>query len=102
MSTGDENAGAAGLAPHSLVARASLCPVVVSGVEFPVVDPQLAVEEMQLFDTGMRMRWVTRAGREAHQHADPVPFRVGRERIVGLALLQAGILTYLVSAWRVG
>jgi hypothetical protein len=36
---------------------------------------------MQLFYARMRMRGVTRAGREAYQHADAVPFRVGREQL---------------------
>jgi hypothetical protein len=53
--------------------------VVVAREELAAVDPQLTVEEMQLFDAGMSVRWVARAGREAHQHADPVPFGVGCE-----------------------
>ena len=78
---GDENAGAAGLAPDALVARSRRTVVVVAREELALVDPQLTVEEMQLFHARMRMRGVTRAGREAHQHADPVPFRVGREQL---------------------
>src|SRR5439155_12518652 len=69
---GDEDAGAAGLAPDALVARSRRTVIVVAGHELAFVDPQLAVEEMQLFDAGMRMRRVAGAGREAHQHADPV------------------------------
>ena len=34
---------------------------------------------MQLFDACMGMSWITRAGRKADQHADAVPFRVGRD-----------------------
>ena len=78
---GDENTGAAGLAPDALVARSRRTVVVVARDELALVDPQLAVEEMQLFHARMSMRGVTRAGREAHQHADPVPFRVGREQL---------------------
>ena len=81
LGAGDENAGAAGLAPDALVARSRRTVVVVAREELALVDPQLAVEQMQLFDARMRMRRVTRAGREAHQHADPVPFRVGREQL---------------------
>src|SRR5262245_15512034 len=36
---------------------------------------------MQLFHARMRVRWVTRAGREPDQHADPVPFRIAREQL---------------------
>jgi quercetin dioxygenase-like cupin family protein len=36
---------------------------------------------MQLFYARMRMRGITRAGRETYQHADAVPFRVGREQL---------------------
>ena len=78
---GEEKTGATRLAPDAVVARSSRTAVVVAWNELALVDPQLAVEEMQLFDTGMRMRRVTRTGREAHQHADPVPFRVGREQL---------------------
>src|SRR5882672_9010715 len=36
---------------------------------------------MQFFFARMRMRGVARAGREAYQHADAVPLRVGREQL---------------------
>src|SRR5436190_3376544 len=78
LSACDENAGATGLAPDALVARCRRTVIVVAGDELAVVDPQLAIEKMQLFDARMRMRRITRAGREAYQHADPVPFRVSR------------------------
>src|SRR5512132_3705680 len=78
---GDENAGAAGLAPDALVVRSRRTVVVVARNELAPIDKQLAVEQMQLFYARMSMRWVTRAGREADQHADPVPFRVAREEL---------------------
>src|SRR5919202_17470 len=78
---GDEDAGAARLAIDALVARSRLTVIVVAREELALVDPQLAVEEMQLFHTRMRMRRVARAGCEAYQHADPVPFRVGRQQL---------------------
>ena len=81
LGAGDENAGAARLAPDALVARSRRTVVVVAGDELAIVDPQLTVEQMQLFHARMRMRGITRAGREAYQHADPVPFRVGREQL---------------------
>src|SRR4029077_2727700 len=78
---GDEDAGATGLAPDALVDRSRRTVVVVARDELAPVDPQLTVEEMQLFYARMRMGWVTRAGRKPYQHADPVPFRVGREQL---------------------
>src|SRR5207248_9243920 len=78
---GGEKTGAARLAPDAVVARSRRTVVVVARKELALVDPQLAVEEMQLFDARMRMRRITRAGREAYQHADPVSFRVGREQL---------------------
>src|SRR5215813_2278375 len=73
----NENAGAACLAPDALVACSRRTVVVVAGEELSLVDPQLSVEEMQLFDASMRMRRVARTGREADQHADPMPFGIG-------------------------
>src|SRR4051812_14949131 len=78
---GDEHAGAAGLAPHAVVAGTRRAVVVVAGDKLALVDPQLTVEEMQLLDAGMCMRGVTRARCETHEHADPVPFGVGRQQL---------------------
>jgi hypothetical protein len=77
----DSNNFAAGLTPDALVARSRRTVVVFAREELARVDPQLTVEEMQLFDTRMGVRRVTRAWREAYQHADPEPFRVGREKL---------------------
>ena len=49
VGAGDENAGAARLAPDALVARSRRTVVVVARDELALVDPQLTVEEMQLF-----------------------------------------------------
>src|SRR6185369_6032610 len=81
LGAGDKNAGAACLAPDALVARSRRAVVVVAREELTLVDPQLTVEQMQFFHARMTMRWITRAGRQAYQHADPVPFRVGREQL---------------------
>jgi len=70
VGTGDENAGAAGLAPDALVACARWSVVVIAREELAFVDPQLTVEEMQLFYAGMSMGRVSGAGREAYQHAN--------------------------------
>src|SRR6185503_267512 len=81
LGAADEDAGAAGLTPdaHVGVPRGTI--VVVAGDELAVFDPQLAVEEMQLFHPRMGMRGVARAGREAHQHADKVPLLIRREQL---------------------
>src|SRR6185295_9608798 len=81
LGTGDENAGATGLAPDALVASARCTVVVVAREELAFVDPQLTVEEMQLFYACMSMRGVTGAGREAYQHAYLMLFGVGREQL---------------------
>ena len=81
VDTGDKNAGAACLAPDALVAGSRRTVSVIARQELALVDPQLAVEEMQFFDTGMGMRRITRARRQAHQHADSVPFAIGRQQL---------------------
>src|SRR5205085_12046130 len=78
---GHEHTGAASFAPDALVACVRRTIVVVSREELALVNPQFTVEEMQLFFARMRMRWVTRAGRKAYQHADPISFIVGREQL---------------------
>ena len=50
LGAGDEDAGAACLAPDTIIARSRRTVVVVPREELALVDPQLAVEEMQLFD----------------------------------------------------
>jgi hypothetical protein len=49
LSTRNENASAARLAPNALVARPGRTVVVVAGKELALIDPQLTAEEMQLF-----------------------------------------------------
>src|SRR5688572_29206330 len=78
---GDENAGAAGLAPDALVARARRAVIVIAGEELARVDPEFAVEKMQLFHAGMGVRRIARAGRQPYQHADPVSYMVGGEQL---------------------
>src|ERR1051326_8342643 len=78
---GDEDAGAARLAPDALVAGSGGTVIVIAGHELLLVDPQLAIEEMQLFHPRMRMRRVAGARCEAYQHADPRSFRISREQL---------------------
>jgi hypothetical protein len=81
LRTGNEQARAASLAPHTLIGRIRLCAVVVAGIELALVDPKLAVEKMQLFHTAVRMRRILAARRQAHQHADDVALIVGGEQL---------------------
>src|ERR1041385_804067 len=81
IGTGDEETGAARLAPDALIARARRTVVVIARDELAVFDPQLTVEEKQFFDPGMSMRGIARIRRETHQHADPMPFGVGGEEL---------------------
>jgi hypothetical protein len=78
---GDQNAGAASLTPDTFIARARRSLIVVAGEELALVDPQLPVEEMQLFGASMRMRWVICSGGEPYKHADPVPFVVSCQQL---------------------
>src|SRR2546423_8265803 len=69
---GDEDAGAARLRPEEHTSELQSLAFVVSRLVLELIDPQLAVEEMQFFCARMRMRRVAGAGRDADQHADPV------------------------------
>src|SRR5438874_7290980 len=53
---GDEDAGAARLAPDALVACSRRTVIVIAGHELLLVDPQFTIEEMQLFDASVGMR----------------------------------------------
>jgi hypothetical protein len=81
LCTCHEQAGAAGAAEHALVAGARGAVVVFAGVKRAPVDRQFAVEQMQLLGPGMRMGRIARAGRQAHQHADPASFAVVRQKL---------------------
>ena len=78
----DEHAGTAGFAPYALVARTHLAAVVVAGMELSIVDPELAIEEMQLLDPAVDVRRIFHAGLEPHQHRDPIGIAVLREELV--------------------
>ncbi len=77
---GDENAGAASRSRHAR-RRSRRAVVVVARKVLALVDPQLTGEQMQLFLPCMSMRGVTRSTREAYEHANPVPLRIGREQL---------------------
>src|SRR5690349_17113609 len=52
----DQQARAAGLAPHAAVTGPGLGAIVVAGMELAIVDPQLAVEQVQLFHARVAVR----------------------------------------------
>ena len=73
---GKENARTAGLAPDTLIRGAGVRPVIVPRIEFLIVDNQLAVQQIQLFDSVMTMRRIAGSGREPYEHADAVFLRI--------------------------
>jgi hypothetical protein len=64
---GEENARAAGFAPDTLISTARLRPAVLPGIECLVVDHQLAVQQIQLFESRVAMRWIFGSWREPHE-----------------------------------
>src|SRR5579883_2420075 len=78
---GDQDAGAAGFAPHPVVAGPRRATVAIAGNELAFINPELAVEQMQLLGRRMGMRGIARVRRQAHQHADPVPLAIGCQQL---------------------
>src|ERR1700752_459489 len=76
LAIGDENAGAAPLAPEALVDRSRCAMVIVARDEFASIDPQLAAEKMQFFHVRMSVGRVACARRQPNQHARALPFLV--------------------------
>ena len=74
-----ENARAAGFAPYTIINGVGLGPVVIAGIKLPVIDHQLAVKQMQFFDSGVAVTRIVGSRREPYQHADAVFLRLGRE-----------------------
>src|SRR5262245_2727829 len=95
---GEEHARAAGLAPDPLVAGTGLSPVVVARIQLLVVDPELAVQQIQLFDPGMGVRRIGGPRREAYEHADAVFVGIRREQLEGEA--GRGFFPLRFSPWQ--
>src|SRR5260370_18846320 len=74
-----ENACAAGFTPYTMISAVGLGPDVIAGIKLLVIDHQLAVKQIQFFRPGMAVRVTLCYRRGAHQHADAVFLRVGRE-----------------------
>jgi hypothetical protein len=79
----NENARAAGFAPYTMIDAVGLGPDVVAGIKLLVIDHELAMEQMQFFNSGMAVLRIVRPRREPYQHADPVFLRIGREQLAG-------------------
>jgi hypothetical protein len=50
-------------------------------MELPIVDHQLAVEQVELFHAGMGVGRIRGARREPYEHADAIAFGIGREQL---------------------
>ena len=72
----EQNARAASLAEDAVIDGIGLGPDVIAGIKFFIVDHQLAVKQMQLFDTCMAMGRVVRSWREPHKHRNAARLRI--------------------------
>src|SRR5688500_18161260 len=79
----DEHARTSCFAPNTTIRRAGLPPIVVTGMELAVVDPKLAVEEVQLLDTRMDMGWILDAWLEPHEQRDAMRVVFPRQKLIG-------------------
>src|SRR5260370_1968388 len=70
----NENAGAAGLSPDTMINAVRLGPVVFAWVQLLVADHQLAVKQMQFFHSGMAVRGHTGFPADQYLHASAVFF----------------------------
>jgi hypothetical protein len=52
-------------------------------MEFLVIDRQLTMQQIQLFDSGMTMRRIRGSRREPHEHADAVFLCIRGEEFAG-------------------
>jgi hypothetical protein len=66
MHRGDENARAAGLAPHTFISATGFGPIVIPRIEFSVVYQQFALKQMQLFDSRMAVGRIIGSWSETH------------------------------------
>lgn len=97
---GEENTRAAGLAPDMLIAGAGQSPVVIPRMECFVVDHQLAVKQIQFFDSGMAMRRIRSPRCEPYKHADTVFLCVRRKQVAGDARRHFFPFRFKRSMWR--
>src|SRR5260370_10544960 len=81
----EENAGAAGLRPDTMINAVGLGPVVVAWVKLLVVNHQLAVKKMQFFNSGMAVRRIIGSRREPYHHAYTGFFGTCRKLFAGYA-----------------
>ena len=63
-----------------MVYAATISPDEIAGEKRLVVGPQLAVEQIQLFNIGMAMGWIVPAWREANKHRNPARLRLDRKQ----------------------
>src|SRR5215471_4266694 len=82
---GEENAGAAGLTPDTMIDGSCLSPDIVAGIKLLLIDHQFAVEQVHLFNSCMAMRRIVGARREPYQHTHPSFLGIRREQFDGNA-----------------
>jgi hypothetical protein len=71
-----ENAGAAALAPNSVIDGPRLATDVVAGIKRLLVDPELAMKQMQFLGPRVAVRRIIGSRSKAHEHARPAPLMV--------------------------
>src|ERR1700730_6318373 len=96
----EENARAAGVAPDMLIAGAGFCPGAGLGIQGFVVFHQLAVEQIQFFDSGMAMRRIRSPRCEPYKHADTVSLSVRRKQVAGDARRHCFPFRFKWPIWR--
>jgi len=66
-----------------LIAGAGRGTVVVPRIELLVLDHQLAMKQIQLFNAGMPVRGIRDSWCEPYEHADSIVLRIRREQLAG-------------------
>jgi hypothetical protein len=72
----EQDTCAARLTPDAVIDTPGLGPDEIAGLKLFVVDHQLAVKQMQLFDTCMAMGRVVRSWGEPHKHRNAARLRI--------------------------
>jgi hypothetical protein len=68
------------LTPDAVIDAAGLGPDEIAGLKLLVVDHQLAVKQMQLFNTCMAMGRVVRSWRKPHEHRNAARLPIDRKQ----------------------
>jgi len=85
-----------------MIDAAGFSPEIIAGKELPVIDDQLAVQQVQLFYAGMAMGRIFSSRCQPYEHADTVLFGISREHLVGDAGPRQCPLRLDPALWREG